>query len=152
VFVISREGFGDAVVRRSVKPGERGKLDLVLERLPGTLAIKADQGRAAVRVDGVDVGLAPVTLSRPGGRYHVVVNKDGYEPYEGDVTLRAAQRFEMMAKLAPERPGIHERWYFWSSLAGAIASVAVTTWYVTRPTPERPPLDGGGLGWAIRVP
>jgi hypothetical protein len=152
VFVISRKGFSDAVVEREVAPGSRGVLALELERLPGTLHIAASEPRAAVAVDGVDIGLAPVVLSRPAGSYHVRVQKDGFDPYETDVTLSAAQRVDLLAPMRLEEPGLHERWWFWATLGGAIASAVVTTYVATRPEPERAPLDGGSLGWTIRVP
>jgi hypothetical protein len=149
---ISHKGFSDAVVPLTVTPGERRKLRLGLARLPATLRIAASERRAAVALDGVDVGLAPLDLERPPGRYRVTVQKEGYERYETAVTLRPAERSNLMAKLAPESPGIHERWWFWTTLAGVAASAAVTVYVVTRPEPERPPPDGGGLGWTIPVP
>jgi hypothetical protein len=152
VFMIRRKGFSDAIVRHEVKPGSRTKLELVLERLPGTLHVKASEEDAAVSVDGIDVGVVPVTLLRPAGAYEVLVQKEGFEPYRTDVSLRAAERIDLMAPLEPEHIGLHERWWFWAALGTAVASTVVVTYFVTRPGPERPPLDGGGLGWTIRVP
>lgn len=152
VVLISREGYGDAVVRHQVSPGSKTTLALELERLPATLHVGASEPEAAVSVDGIDVGVAPVTLSRPAGDYEVWVQKRGYDPYQADVTLRAAQRVDLMARLRPTEIGLHERWWFWAALGTAVASTVVVTYFVTRPEPERPPLDGGGLGWTIRVP
>lgn len=152
VFVLSRAGFADAVVRRAVAPGSRGKLELSLERLPAELRINASEAMAAVSLDGLDVGVAPVTLRRPAGQYHVLVRKDGFDPYETDVTLEAAQRTDLMARLTPEDVGLHERWWFWTAIGTAVAAAVVVTYVATRPEPERPPVDGGGLGWSVRLP
>jgi tetratricopeptide (TPR) repeat protein len=152
VFVLSRKGYEDVVVQKTVTPGEREKLDLVLKRLPAALSIDADQKGAAVAVDGVDVGVAPVTLKRPPGRYRVLVRKDGFDAYDARVTLHPAERVDLTARLEPEAFGVHEQWWFWLSIGSAVATTAVVTYFLTRPDPERPALDGGGLGWAIRVP
>ncbi len=152
VIVIERAGFSDAVVRHQVTPGSKTTLALKLERLPSLLHVEANEPRAAVAVDGVDVGLAPVTLQRPAGPYEVVVEKRGFDPYRANVTLHAAQRLDLMARLQPTTIGLHERWWFWTALGATLASAVVVTYFVTRPEPERPPLDGGGLGWTIRVP
>ena len=152
VIVVSRKGYEDIVVRRTVAPGSEGALDLVLERLPGELKVRASTDRAAVALDGVDVGYAPVIVSRPAGRYSVSVQRDGFERYETDVTLRAAEQTALFATLVEEEPGVHERWWFWAGIGAAVATAAVVTYFVVRPEPERPPLNGGGLGWAIRVP
>jgi hypothetical protein len=152
VLVLSRRGFSDAVVEREVIAGSKTTLELALERLPGTLHVAASEERAAVAVDGVDIGLAPVVLSRPAGSYHVTVQKDGFDPFVTDVTLQPAQRVDLMAPMQSEEPELYARWWFWVTLGGAIASTVVTTYAVTRPEPERPALDGGSLGWTIRVP
>lgn len=152
VFVITREGFADAVHAQAVRPGERRVLSLVAARLPATLAITANQADAVVSVDRLDVGTAPVTLLRPAGTHHVLVRKPGFDPYEIDTTVAAGQRAELAAALKPHRPSIVTRWWFWTAAAAVVAGVAITTYVATRPAPERPPLDGGGLGWTVRVP
>ncbi len=152
VFIISRKGFTDAVISRNVAPGSRSKLTLKLERLPATLVVSASETEAAVSVDGIDVGLAPSTVQRPPGDYEVLVQKRGFDAYRADVTLRAAERIDLMAQLNPIEVGLHERWWFWAALGTAVAATVVVTYAVTRPEQERPALNGGGLGWTIRVP
>lgn len=152
VFVITREGFADAVHAEAVRPGERRAISLVAARLPATLAITSNQADAVVAVDKLDVGTAPVTLLRPAGTHHVLVRKPGFDPYEIDTTVAAGQRAELSAALKPHRPSIVTRWWFWTAAAAVVAGVAITTYAATRPAPERPPLDGGGLGWVVKVP
>lgn len=152
VFVVSREGFADAVRMVTVRPGEKTRLDLTVERLPATLMVSADRSEAVVTVNAIDVGVAPVELSRPAGSYRVVVRRAGFLPYEVNAALRAGQKTELHAKLEPERPSLLGRWWFWGAAGLLVAGAAVTTYAVTRPDPTRPPVDGGGLGWAVRAP
>ncbi|MEQ9324325.1 MAG: PEGA domain-containing protein [Polyangiaceae bacterium] len=152
VFVLHAKGYGDVVLRQSVAAGAHRPLTLALERLPAELAVRSSEALSAVSLDGVDVGAAPLTLMRPPGRYHLAVRKDGFEPYETEVMLQSAQEVDLLATLKPEEPGVHEQWWFWTSIGAAVATAAVVTYFVVKPEPERPPLDGGGLGWAIRVP
>jgi hypothetical protein len=105
-----------------------------------------------VTVNALDVGVAPVELSRPAGTYHVVVRSSGFVPYEVDTSLQPGQKTELRAKLEPEQTSLLRRWWFWTAAGVVLAGAAVTTYAVTRPDPERPPVDGGGLGWAVRAP
>lgn len=152
VFVLSRKGFADAVVRETVLPGSKGNLDLVLERLPGSIHIASNEPNAVVAVDGLDVGLVPVTLARPSGRYHVIVRKKGFVTYETHAELDAGERVDLRAVLNREQVGLTGKWWFWTAVGAVVVGSAVGTYYATRPDPERPPVDGGGLGWSVRVP
>lgn len=152
LLVISREGFADVVQRVTVTPGSHGELPLVLERLPGTLRIESNEPRAVVSVDDLDVGVVPLTLTRPPGRYHVVVRKKGFVTYETHADLDAGERVDLRAVLSAEKIGLTQRWWFWTAVGAVVVGTAAGTYYATRPEPERPPLDGGGLDWAVRVP
>lgn len=152
VFVVSRAGFSDAVKTISLRPGEKASLDLTVERLPALLTVNADRKGAVVSVDKLDVGVVPVEIARPAGKYHVMVRSPGFVPYEVDAALEPGQKTELRAKLEPEKPTVFSRWWFWTAAAVVVVGAAVTTYVVTRPEPERPPVDGGGLGWAARAP
>lgn len=152
VIVLSREGFGDAVHAEDVRPHDTRAIRLVLDRLPATLAIRATQPGAVVSVDDLDVGVAPVSLLRPAGKHKVLVRKPGFLPYEATANVAAGQRTDLVATLREERPSLLSRWWFWTGAAVVVGGAAVTTFALTRPDPERPPLDGGGLGWTVRAP
>jgi formylglycine-generating enzyme required for sulfatase activity len=137
VIVLSREGFADAVVRESLAPGARRALTLRLERLPATLRVRASEPDATVSLDGLDVGVTPITLRRPAGSYEVVVRKPGFDPYQADVRLDPAQRADLMARLTPEAFGLHERWWFWSSIAATIGTTVVVTYARARAAAAR---------------
>lgn len=152
VLVITRPGFQDVVRRETFSRGSPSRLELVLAKLDATLRVAADRERAAVAVDGVDVGVAPVELRRPAGRYHVVVRKAGYVTYETDAVLEAGGRVDLSAPLSEETTPLYKRWWFWAAAGGVLAAATTTTYFVVRPDPERPPANGGGLGWVVRVP
>jgi len=152
VLVLSRPGFEDVVRRETFAKGRPASLDLVLARLDGALEVRADRVGAAVAVDGIDVGAAPVTVRRPAGRYHVAVRKTGFVSFETDAVLEAGGRVELSAPLAAEKTPITKTWWFWTVAGGVIAVAAATTYFATRPDPERPAANGGGLGWVLRAP
>ena len=146
---LSRKGFADALVNKTVAPGSTSDLELALDRLPATLRIAADRSAAIVTIDGKDVGAAPVDISRPGGRYQIVVQKDGFVPYSTQVVVRPGEELRLNARLPPSTPALTQRWWFWTGAAALVAGAVVATYVASRPEPQRPPLDGGGLGWTI---
>jgi len=151
VFVLSRKGFGDVVVNRTFAPAARTSLRLELDKLPGVMRIGSNQDRAIVTVGGVDVGMAPVDVTRPAGSYQVVVRKEGFAPYASQVVLKPGDEVSLRGQLAPESKSVLKRWWFWTGAAAIVAGGVVTTYLLTRPGPTRPPLDGGGLGWSVPV-
>ncbi|AKV02889.1 TonB-dependent receptor [Labilithrix luteola] len=152
VFVIAREGFSDAVHAEDVRPGDRRALHLSLDRLPATLHVAADRTNAVVTVDDLDVGVAPVTLLRPAGKHRVLVRRAGFLPYETDAVVRPGQRVELVANLREDKPSLLSRWWFWTAAGVVVTGAALTTYALTRPEPERPAVNGGGLDWTVRAP
>jgi hypothetical protein len=153
LITLSRKGYADAFVNQTFRPGSTTPLPLVLDRLPATLHIGADQEGAAVVVNGTDVGVAPVDVSRPAGSYRVVVSKPGFVNYEAQVVAQAGEQVELRAKLPVEKKSLTQHWWFWTAagvlVVGAAGSIA---YFATRPPPpERPPLNCGGLGWCVQA-
>jgi hypothetical protein len=151
VLVIARAGFED-IVRRELFTRSSTQLDLVLARLDGTLRVASDQDKAIVTIDGLDVGAAPIEVRRPAGRYHVAVRKAGFVSYETDASLEAGGRVELSAPLVLESTPLFKKWWFWAAALGVVSTATATTYFVTRPEPERPAANGGGLGWVLRTP
>jgi hypothetical protein len=152
VLVLSRIGFEDVVRRETFGKGRTTSLDLTLARLDGALEVRADRAGAAVAVDGIDVGAAPVTVRRPAGRYHVAVRKAGYVTFETDAVLEPGGRIDLSAPLAPETTPLTGTWWFWTAAGSVLAIATVSTYLLTRPDPQRPAANGGGLGWVLRTP
>jgi hypothetical protein len=149
VFRGVRKGHGDALVRRSWRAGRRAELDLRLDELPATVRIRSTPEGAVVRVDGREVGVAPVELERRAGQYELEVVLDGYETYTATLDLGPGQRSDLTAELVEHSTPIYERWWFWTGAAAIVAGAAVVTWAATRPEPEPPPYDGGSTGWVV---
>jgi len=151
VVTVALPGHSDAVVNRTYAPGARPKLELVLDRLPAKLSVTASRPRSVVALDGLDVGVAPLELERPAGRYRVEVKREGFVPYRTQLALEPGDHAELHAPLVPETRPLTTRWWFWTAAGTLLAGAVVGTYFLTRPEPERPPLDGGGLGWTLEV-
>lgn len=151
VITLSRKGYADAVVNRTFLPATSVALPLALDRLPATLHITSNQARAVVAVNGTDVGMAPVDVSRPGGSYRVVVTKPGFVSYEAQVNAQPGEDVDMKATLPEEHHPITKQWWFWTAAGVVVAGAVTGTYFLTRTpsTPPRPALDCGGLGWCV---
>lgn len=149
VVLLSRKGFGDVVVNRTFGAGAHPKLALELDRLPARLRITANHPQARVEIDGHMVGLAPLDIMRPAGKYEVVVDADDTEPYKAQIDLDPGEEVALKANLVEESPSVFERWWFWTAAGVVVAGAVVGTYFAVRPEPERPPLNGGGLGWTV---
>lgn len=152
VFSLSRSGFTNAVVTKTLEPGSSPEIVLDLQGLPATLRIAADRQGAAVQVDAIDVGLVPVELTRPAGAYTITVKKPGFVTYESKVKVGPGDNPAISASLPEETTPITKRWWFWTGAAVVVAGAALGTYFLTRPDPERPAPDGGALGWVVTVP
>jgi hypothetical protein len=149
IITLSRKGYADAVVNKTFLPGSSAVLPLSLDRLPATLHITADQPQAIVTVNGVDVGAAPVDISRPGGSYRVLVRKPGFLAYEAQVNAQPGEQLDMRATLPEEHRPLTGQWWFWTAAGVVVAGAATGTYFLTRPSPARPPLQCGGLQWCV---
>jgi hypothetical protein len=147
VITFQLEGHDTVEVRRDLKPGTTEELSMSLTQQDAELQIDADRAQSVVRVDDVDIGLTPVSVTRPPGRHAIVVMKDGFVTYRSAVTLRPGQRTRLAAELPVERISLTKRWWFWTAAVAVIATGALVTYAVTRPTPDPPPYDGGTAGW-----
>lgn len=152
VITVSRIGFADAIRKETWAPGARAELTLQLDKLPATFNITSNQPGSQVLMNELDVGLTPVEISRPSGTYHVVVKKGGFLPFETNTTADPGQTVNIPAALREDKPALTQRWWFWAGAAVIVAGATTATYLLTRPDPERPPVNGGGLGWAVRAP
>lgn len=151
VFTFAMDGYDTIEIRRDLKPGVREELPVSMALQPAQIRIAANVASSVVRVDGVDVGLSPVVVTRPPGVRVVSVRSEGYVPYESKVTLKPGQSVPLDARLELETPAITKKWWFWTAAAAVAAAVGVTTYMVAREPPARPGTDAGGLGWIAEV-
>jgi hypothetical protein len=154
VITLSRAGYGDIVVNKTYRPGQVATERWVLSELPATIRISSNEARALVSVNGKDVGVAPIDVLRPAGLYRVEVTKPGFVPYAADVRVKAGQESALRSTLVPEKRSLLGTWWFWTAAAALAGGVATATYVAARSesAPERPPLDGGTLGWTARIP
>lgn len=151
LFRAVREGHQDAVVSKSYRPGETATLDLHLDVLPATVAIRSEPAAGIVRVDSREVGLAPIEFQRPAGQYKLEVLLNDYETYEATLDLQPGQRSDLTARLNPHHDPITKKWWFWTGAAAVVAGGVVATYFLTRPAPQPPPYDGGNTGWVVQA-
>lgn len=154
VITLSRKGYADALVNKTVAPGSSSMLVIALDKLPATFHIEADQPSAIVKFAGADVGAVPIDVSRPGGTYHVEVKRDGFVTYEATVVGQPGEAVNLRARMPPEKPSIVTRWWFWTVAAVVVGGAATATYFLvhTDPAPIRPALNGGALGWTVQTP
>lgn len=152
VITLSRPGFADAVSKETLVPGATVEKRLELDRLPAQIRVTSNHAGAQVLVNEADVGLTPVEISRPAGKYHVVVKKPGYLVFDTSTNADPGQNLAVTATLREDKPALTQRWWFWTGVGVVVVGAAVATYALTRPDPERPAVDGGGLGWAVRSP
>lgn len=149
---VQREGHADALVTFSTRAAERAARVFKLDRLPSTLRIESNREDTVVRVDEVDVGVAPVTLTRPPGAHRVVMVKPGFVTFDTRIATRAGEDVHVAGSL--ERTPLTKKWWFWTAIAGSLAAVAAVSYAVVRSAqePEVAPFDGGTLGWTVPAP
>ncbi|GAC1531995.1 MAG: hypothetical protein NVS3B10_27190 [Polyangiales bacterium] len=152
VFTVSRAGFADAVVNKTMIPGATTPLDLELDRLPATIHVVSSQDGAVVAVNGLDIGIAPLDVSRPAGNYRVIVRKSGFKAYDQQLAVQPGQEIELRAPLSKDEVSLTSRWWFWTAAGVLVTGVAAGTYALTRTeSTHQQPLDGGGLGWAAKI-
>jgi hypothetical protein len=151
LFRAVREGHEDALVSRSYHAGESASLDLHLDVLPASVAIRSEPGAAIVRVDSREVGLAPIEFQRPAGQYKLEVQLDNFETYKAALDLSAGQHADMTARLNPYKEPLTKKWWFWTGAAVVVAGGAVLTYFVTRSPPQPPAYDSGSANWLVHA-
>jgi hypothetical protein len=149
---MARTGFADVVLNKTFRPGERSPLALSADALPATIRVSSNLDGSAVSLDGLDVGIAPIELTRPGGTYSLLVRREGYVEYKTTVKADPGAALKLSAELTPVGTPITKRWWFWAGAGAIVVTAVLVTFFATRPSAERPPIDGGGLNWALQVP
>lgn len=142
--LVRKPGFEPTVLSLSIGPGATVERHVNLTQQNARLHLTSFPERAVVRIDGVDVGAAPLDIERPSGAHKVVLQQDDFEPYETTLVLSPGTRSDLHAKLTRRRVSLASRWWFWTAIGVVVATATVTTYVLTRPPT---PLDGGGLNW-----
>ncbi|CAN5895162.1 hypothetical protein BH11MYX4_BH11MYX4_68940 [soil metagenome] len=146
-FRVVAKGHADVTLTKVYASGARTVLDLELARLPATVHVTSNVSDPIVTVNGADVGLAPVAVSRPAGTYRVIVRKPGFDTFDTRLSIAAGQEVDLPARMAEEKILLTKRWWFWTAIGSALAGGAVLTYALTRESPAPPPYAGGTTGW-----
>lgn len=147
VLSATRQGYVTATSEADHRPGSRSSARLSLIEQDTELSIDCEVKNAAVRVDGVDVGIAPLVLRRPAGKHAVEVRAQGYQVYSTAVVLQAGERSSLLARLKYEETTVFKRPVFWVALGGTVVTVAAVVTYLLLPVR---PYDGGSTGWVAQ--
>jgi hypothetical protein len=91
----------------------------------GLLAVNASANGSEVFVDGKSVGTAPVELNVPSGNHPILVKNPDFRDYRTTAAVPAGSRKEVVARLLP--PSVVTRWWFWGSVALALATAGAIT-------------------------
>jgi hypothetical protein len=145
---VTKPGYTNAVVTKTFANGEHVALPLSLLLLPATIHVSSNEADTIVAIDGADMGMAPVDISRHAGTYHVRMTKRGFEPYESDVTVKPGEDANLRAPLAPEKKSVLTKWWFWTGAAAVVAGGVVLTYELTR-NPQPPAYQTGTTGWLV---
>jgi hypothetical protein len=151
VLTFSLEGHDTIELKKEPKPSSQEEVRVSMTEQPASIVVASSVAGSVVRVDRVDVGIAPVSISRPPGEHVVSIITEGYVPYESKLTLKPGQVFPLDAQLSPEKPGLTKKWWFWTGSAVLLAGVGIATYFIVRPSPQRAATDAGGLGWVAEV-
>jgi hypothetical protein len=152
VFSVTHPGYNSALVNRTLAASSTPDLAINLAELSAAIRVAANVPQAVVAVDGLDIGLVPVQVTRPAGRYSILVRKGGYEPYVTVLQVGPGEQPNIRAVLSPEKTPLYKNGWFWVAAGALVSTAAVVTYFLARPAPQRPAPDGGGLGWVVSVP
>lgn len=150
LFTASFPGHANVLLNKSIEAKSRVEIPIKLSELPASIHVESDQARAVVTIDGRDVGLAPVEIARPAGKYRVQVLKRGFVTYEATLTLTPGQKANLSARLTQEREPITQKWWFWGGAAAVVAGGVTAAYMLSRPDPSPPPYNSGSLGWLVQ--
>ena len=149
VMTFQLEGHDTVEIARDFKPAASEEQAVSMTEQDAHLQIDANRPRCIVRVDDIDVGLTPASITRPPGPHTITVSKAGFVTYSASVVLRPGQRTRLAGDLPVERVPLTKRWWFWTAATAVVATGAIVTYAATRPTPEPPPYDSGSTGWIV---
>jgi len=146
---LRHEGFTPLFEDRDLAPGGSITIDAHPRRLPGHLVVQATVEGARVLLDGEDLGVVPLDEEVEPGHHEVVVRAEGFANHRSVLDLLPGDTASVRATLNEEETPLYAQWWFWSAIVAVVGGAAVLTWWLTQPTPEPQPYDGGSLGWVV---
>jgi len=114
------------------------RIELARRDTAGTVSITTDPEQAEVRIDGLDVGEAPVTRRLPAGGHVVEAVAPGYETYRTSVDLADRQQLPLHLVLDEDTDPITSEWWFWAGASALIVGATVAVVLLALPSEPDP--------------
>jgi len=86
--VISKDGYGEYEQTVDLEAGRSATVNAQLSQEIGEIIVNTTPAGLEVFVDGKSLGPSPAHVTVPPGTHKYVVKREGWEPYEGTVTVR----------------------------------------------------------------
>lgn len=116
-----------------------------------TVRLTSDPPHARLRIDGIEVGAAPVERRIPHGGHVIEAEAPGREDYRASIELAPRQTLQLRVVLDEARePRLYERWWFWTA-ASAVAITAVIAIVLLAQPPDPQPVPGNSFDGVIAV-
>jgi tetratricopeptide (TPR) repeat protein len=126
VIEVRLEGF--VSVREELEVAGRVAREIPIRLAPldrnGLVRVSAEPAETIVRIDGLEVGHAPVERRLPMGGHVVEGFLDAYRTYRTDIQLADRQELDLRLVLEREGPSITSEWWFWTIIGVGVAGAA----------------------------
>jgi len=110
------------------------EIRLARRETAGTIAVTSDPEEAHIRVDGLEVGTAPIERRVSEGGHVLEASLDGYDLYRETLEIAPQQNLDLNVVLEEERePGLVHRWWFWAGVSAVVLGGTITAIVLAQP-------------------
>ena len=127
------------------------RVRLARRETAGTVRVTSAPERAQVRIDGLDVGEAPVERSLPAGGHVIEAESTGYETYRAAIELADRQELALHLVLDEDDDPLTSRWWFWAGASAVIVGATVLVVLLALPSEPEPHPGNSFPGVAITL-
>jgi PEGA domain len=130
----------------TVAAGTPQTLTVKLKAIPrsGMVFITSSQPNTRLKLDGKELGFAPMKLELGVGGHQLEATVPKYEIFQTEVMISPGQsrNIDIEMRLPPVQP-LYRKWYFWTAVGTAIAGGTVTA-ILLQPGTAKPTVGGFG--------
>ncbi|MCZ7682733.1 MAG: PEGA domain-containing protein [Sandaracinaceae bacterium] len=113
------------------------RVRLARHETAGTVRLTSQPERARVRIDGLDVGAAPLERRLPHGGHLIEAELPGHATYRASIELAPRQRLDLNLVLSGAREW-YEEWWFWTGASAVVVAAIVVIAVLAQPGPPQP--------------